>query len=72
MQRQIHSDPQDTTPQMTRLVILVIPCLKVCCISLTRSYIVAQFRLAHNLLTTNGAPGRTRTCIEAINLNPRS
>ena len=72
MQRQIHSDPQDTTPQMTRLVILVITCLKVCCISLTRSYIVAQFRLAHNLLTTNGAPGRTRTCIEAINLNPRS
>jgi len=35
--RQIHSDPQHTTPQMTRLVILVMPRLKVFCISLTVS-----------------------------------
>lgn len=32
----IHSDPQDTIPQTIRLVVLVITCLKVCCISLTR------------------------------------
>lgn len=38
----MHSDPQDTTPQMTRLVILVISCLRVCCISFTRRYIVPQ------------------------------
>jgi hypothetical protein len=40
--KQIHSDPQDTAPQMTRLVILVITCLKVCCITLTRRNIVPQ------------------------------
>src|SRR5882762_1913328 len=33
--KQIHSDPQHTTPQMTRLVILVISCLRICCISHT-------------------------------------
>ena len=35
VQKQTHSDPQHTTPQMTRLVILAITCLKVCCISHT-------------------------------------
>jgi hypothetical protein len=40
--KQIHSDPQHTTPQMTRFVILVIPRLKVCCISLAFSYSVPQ------------------------------
>src|ERR1035437_151509 len=39
-QKKIHSDPQHTTPQMTRLVILAITCLKVCCISFTRNYTV--------------------------------
>jgi hypothetical protein len=34
VQLQIHSDPQHATPQMTRLVILPISCLKVRCISL--------------------------------------
>ena len=42
MQKQIHSDPQDTTPQMTRLVILAITCLKVCCIEFARNYTVTQ------------------------------
>ena len=40
---QMHLDPQDTTPQMTRLVILVMTCLKACCISLTFSYRVPEF-----------------------------
>ena len=48
VQKQIHSDPQHTTPQMTRLVILVITCLKVCCISFTRSYRVHQLMMLCN------------------------
>ena len=45
VQIQIHSDPQHTTPQMTRLVILVMTCLKVCCISLTFNQRVLQLVL---------------------------
>ena len=45
----MHLDPQDTTAHLTRLVILVMACLKVICIILTRCYRVTQFASTYNL-----------------------
>ena len=59
----MHSDPQDTTPQMTRLpVILTMSRLKV--LSITSIHLSLNFE--HNCSTTCGASGRTRTCVHFV------
>ena len=54
----MHLDPQDTTAQMTRLVILVMPCLKVFCMVLTRSSRVTQIASTYNLGAVINSPLR--------------
>ena len=58
----MHSDPQDTTPQMTRLpVILTMSRLKV--LSITSSH----HHFFEDICSTNcGASGRTRTCVHFV------
>jgi hypothetical protein len=58
----MHSDPQDTTPQMTRLpVILIMSCLKV------PSITSIHHHAFQDICSTNcGASGRTRTCVHFV------
>lgn len=58
----MHSDPQDTTPQMTRLpVILTMSCLKVLSITFIHHHCIRD-----NSSTTCGASGRIRTCVHFV------
>ena len=53
----MQSDPQDTIPQMTRLVILVIPRLKVLCIERTSRKVITAYITYFLLATMVGLEG---------------